>query len=44
MTVADLSTEELIQLFNGLFAEKYNIRLLRGKDDPVYLPADDIVP
>lgn len=31
---------DLIRLFNGLFADsEYNTRLVRGDDEPIYLPA-----
>ena len=30
---------ELIQLFDNTFFEKYNTRLVRGGDEPLYLPA-----
>ncbi|MDP6967635.1 MAG: elongation factor P hydroxylase [Gammaproteobacteria bacterium] len=30
----------LIELFNELFAETYNTRLIAGGDEPIYLPAD----
>lgn len=31
---------DIIQLFNQLFAEQENTRLLAGDDEPIYLPAD----
>lgn len=34
------TTESLISLFNDLFEETLNTVLLRGEDEPVYLPAD----
>lgn len=33
--------DELIQLFDKLFAHSDNTRLQRGEDEPVYLPADE---
>ncbi|QIM63489.1 ATPase [Pasteurellaceae bacterium Orientalotternb1] len=39
--------QDLIQIFNGCFAESYNTRLERGGDYPIYLPAfidEDNVP
>ncbi|MFW6346646.1 MAG: elongation factor P hydroxylase, partial [Halomonas sp.] len=36
--------EEIIALFDGLFAERYRTRLVRGGDEPLYLPADDETP
>ncbi len=33
--------EELIELFNRLFKETYNTILVRGDDEPIYLPADE---
>ncbi|CDZ76511.1 Elongation factor P hydroxylase [Legionella massiliensis] len=32
--------EDLIQLFNHCFTEKYNTKLVRGDEEPIYLPAD----
>lgn len=32
--------QDLIQLFDGLFAETENTRLVRGDSEPIYLPAD----
>ncbi|SEQ43728.1 hypothetical protein SAMN03080615_01551 [Amphritea atlantica] len=32
--------ESLIGLFNGLFSETLNTELVRGDDEPIYLPAD----
>lgn len=32
--------EDIIALFDGLFQETYRTRLVRGGDDPLYLPAD----
>lgn len=32
-------TQDLIQIFNGCFAGTYNTRLIRGEDEPIYLPA-----
>jgi len=32
--------ESLISLFNGLFRETYNTVLVRGDDEPIYLPSD----
>ncbi|MGB5854669.1 MAG: elongation factor P hydroxylase [Oceanisphaera sp.] len=34
---------DLISLFNHCFAASYNTRLERGDDEPVYLPADNII-
>ncbi|WP_088332291.1 elongation factor P hydroxylase [Lacimicrobium sp. SS2-24] len=36
--------QDLIQLFDGQFAGSYNTRLIKGTDEPVYLPADDHCP
>lgn len=33
--------DDLIHLFNATFAGRYNTRLERGGDEPIYLPADD---
>lgn len=32
---------DLISIFNGCFAQEYNTRLVKGDDEPIYLPADD---
>ncbi|WP_298627984.1 elongation factor P hydroxylase [uncultured Legionella sp.] len=32
---------DLISIFDNCFAENYNTRLVKGDDEPVYLPADD---
>jgi elongation factor P hydroxylase len=36
--------EDLIALFDGLFAQSFNTRLIRGEDEPIYLPCDEQVP
>lgn len=36
--------QDLIQLFNQCFAEKYNTRLVKGDDEPLYLPANETRP
>lgn len=33
--------QDLITIFNNCFAGEYNTRLVKGDDEPVYLPADD---
>ncbi|HAT8180070.1 TPA: diaminobutyrate-2-oxoglutarate aminotransferase [Legionella pneumophila] len=33
--------EDLINIFNYCFEKDYNTRLVRGGDEPIYLPADD---
>ncbi|WP_299259900.1 elongation factor P hydroxylase [uncultured Kushneria sp.] len=33
--------EQLIALFNHVFSSRYQTRLVRGDDEPIYLPADD---
>ncbi|RUR11131.1 elongation factor P hydroxylase [Legionella sp. km772] len=33
--------QDLITLFNHCFAEEYNTRLLKGDDEPIYLPANE---
>lgn len=35
--------EQLIEIFNGCFADDFNTRLVKGDDEPIYLPADDEV-
>lgn len=37
---ADHRLEDIIALFDGLFADTFNTRLERGGDEPLYLPAD----
>lgn len=32
--------EQLIEIFNGCFADEFNTRLIKGDDEPIYLPAD----
>lgn len=32
--------QDLINIFNACFAETYNTRLVKGDDEPLYLPAD----
>lgn len=36
--------EDVIALFDGLFQDTYNTRLIRGGDEPLYRPADDLCP
>ena len=36
--------QDLITIFNACFAEKYNTRLVKGGDEPIYLPANEQVP
>ena len=38
--MTERTTESLISLFNGLFKDTLNTVLVRGDDEPVYLPAD----
>ena len=33
--------QDLITLFNSCFAAEYNTRLIKGDDEPIYLPADE---
>ncbi len=33
--------QDLIQLFDHAFFERYNTRLIKGGDEPIYLPASD---
>lgn len=35
--------QDLIVLFEQTFAERFNTRLVKGGDEPIYLPADDQV-
>jgi elongation factor P hydroxylase len=36
--------QDLINIFNRTFAERYQTRLVAGDDEPIYLPANDSVP
>ncbi|MEC5343624.1 elongation factor P hydroxylase [Brenneria populi] len=36
--------QQLIDIFNHCFSDEYNTRLVKGEDEPIYLPADDRVP
>ncbi len=36
--------EDMIRIFNELFEKDYNTVLVRGDDEPIYLPADDSDP
>lgn len=36
--------EDVIALFDGLFQPSYNTCLIRGGEEPLYLPADDSMP
>ncbi|MGB0466596.1 MAG: elongation factor P hydroxylase [Pontibacterium sp.] len=42
--MSEANAEQLIKLFNTLFLESHNTMLVRGEDEPVYLPADDVSP
>ena len=35
------SYQDLIKIFDDCFASQYNTRLIKGGDEPVYLPADE---
>lgn len=35
---------DITALFDGIFAEHYQTRLIRGGDEPLYLPADSKIP
>lgn len=37
------SVDRLIELFNHTFYSRFNTRLIRGTDEPIYLPANDLV-
>ncbi|WP_407658235.1 elongation factor P hydroxylase [Larsenimonas rhizosphaerae] len=37
-------TDDLIALFNGVFEPAYSTRLIRGEDEPLYLPASADTP
>lgn len=34
--------QDLIALFNDCFATRFNTRLIKGDDEPIYLPASDV--
>lgn len=36
--------QQLIDIFNDCFDDEYNTRLVKGDDEPIYLPADDDIP
>ncbi|QOL15310.1 elongation factor P hydroxylase [Dickeya dianthicola] len=36
--------DQLITVFNRCFSEDYHTRLVKGDDEPIYLPADDQAP
>ena len=36
--------QQLIDIFNGCFADEFNTRLIKGDDEPIYLPADAELP
>ena len=36
--------EDLITLFNQCFEKSYNTQLIKGEDEPIYLPADETRP
>jgi len=38
------NAEDLITLFDRCFAQSENTRLIRGDDEPIYLPADNQLP
>lgn len=40
----DHDYNDLITIFNQCFAEEYNTRLVKGGEEPVYIPANDKVP
>lgn len=36
--------QDLIHLFNSCFLNSYNTKLVKGDDEPLYLPADETTP
>lgn len=36
--------QDLIKIFNSFFLGKYNTQLVRGTDEPLYLPANETLP
>lgn len=48
MTTASMTTEhhyqQLIDIFDSCFKDDFNTRLIKGDDEPIYLPADEELP
>lgn len=42
--VLEHNYQDIIDLFNSCFLEAYNTRLVKGDDEPLYLPADETRP
>ncbi len=36
--------EDIMAIFDGCFFAEYNTRLIKGGDEPIYIPANDTVP
>jgi len=36
--------QQLVDIFDGCFADDFQTRLIKGDDEPIYLPADDTSP
>ena len=36
--------QQLVEIFDGCFADDFQTRLIKGDDEPIYLPADDTSP
>ena len=36
--------QQLVEIFDKCFADDFNTRLIKGDDEPIYLPADSEVP
>ena len=36
--------QDIIQIFDSTFCNEFNTRLIKGGDEPIYLPADDKTP
>lgn len=41
MSITSKNYQDLITIFNHCFAKDYNTQLVKGDDEPIYLPADD---
>lgn len=41
MTDCSIQVDNLISLFNDTFYDAYNTKLIRGKDEPIYLPRSE---
>ncbi len=42
--IMDHQYQDLVKIFNDCFFESYNTRLVKGMEEPIYLPADESRP